>query len=937
MVRTRSLVWILLVALLISAFSPLAVPPTPATAAPLTPRGPIKIEGNGDFTSANGVTGGSGTPADPYVIEGWEIELPGTHGIDVQNTTAHFVIRDVEIEWASENDGVRFENVSNGRVEDSWIHSSSIGINIMDSTNISVARTNVSFNTDNVVVESSSNLTFVENYHMAGNKGVSLVSTWEVSIIDTQFYSVYNRVIDVEQSQNVTAQNYTIATNCWRGMDIRSSSNLTLSSGTISSCLNQGIRAESVDNLTVSGNTLTQTRPGIALFSSSSVTLHNNTIFLNEEDGVTVVDSQGVAIFYNEISLNEEAGVRLSSSLNVSMSGNNFTDDSLFIESSALEHYSSHSISPDNMVNGYPLLYYANCAQLEVDGVSAGQLIVANCTGLQATNLTILNADAAVQLAFVDAGNLTFNALESSRYGMHLLAVSNLSIANNSFAYNELGLLLDTATSVEVFHNDFINNTVQATDNGANAWDGGYPVGGNRWSDYVGVDRCSGPQQDVCPDQDQIGDTPYVIDSDSVDRYPLVLQPNNPPTADFFLTPAVINATAAFTANASLSHDVEDALEDLEVRWDWENNGIWDVDWTSEKEAQHVYTDAGTHTIVLEVRDTGWVPDTAIKDVLIGPNTPPTAVLDVRPIEGDLFTIFDFDASASFDPEDPDESLLVRWDWENDGAWDTFWTPLKTAQHRYLTTGDHTVKLEVMDSGSLTGSVATQVPVTGFRESTLLLRSHPGKPFKVAIPQGWDINWDFEFEEGDAADLYAEGPIEEGVLATITVASQRLLASETDDFLLQTAHDTITLLREDLRFSVKEEPRIMETNNSRAAVFIIEYDDSPILQVIGILASSGHRTLWVIIGTSLNVLVAYYQPMFEAVIRSFTILEAPPDFLGSVLGYVIIGAAAGAAAGVVGWLLYRRRVRKRRSPDGDTESVPPPTTPEDTGEVQKRG
>ncbi|MFO7992497.1 MAG: right-handed parallel beta-helix repeat-containing protein [Thermoplasmata archaeon] len=55
----------------------------------------IVINGNGDYTPANGVTGGSGTEEDPYLIEGWEIDGGDVkeHLIDVQNTDAHFTIK----------------------------------------------------------------------------------------------------------------------------------------------------------------------------------------------------------------------------------------------------------------------------------------------------------------------------------------------------------------------------------------------------------------------------------------------------------------------------------------------------------------------------------------------------------------------------------------------------------------------------------------------------------------------------------------------------------------------------------------------------------------------------------------------------------------------------------------------------------------------------
>jgi len=45
-----------------------------------------------------------------------------------------------------------------------------------------------------------------------------------------------------------------------------------------------------------------------------------------------------------------------------------------------------------------------------------------------------------------------------------------------------------------------------------NNWDDGYASGGNYWSDYNGTDT----------NYDGIGETPYEVDANNTDRYPLV-------------------------------------------------------------------------------------------------------------------------------------------------------------------------------------------------------------------------------------------------------------------------------------------------------------------------------------------------------------------------------------------------------------------------------
>ncbi|MEM3445732.1 MAG: hypothetical protein QW115_07170, partial [Thermoplasmata archaeon] len=62
------------------------------------PHAPIHINGNGEFTSTNGVTGGSGTENDPYIIEGWDIDANGgSYGIWIENTSVYFVIKNCTV------------------------------------------------------------------------------------------------------------------------------------------------------------------------------------------------------------------------------------------------------------------------------------------------------------------------------------------------------------------------------------------------------------------------------------------------------------------------------------------------------------------------------------------------------------------------------------------------------------------------------------------------------------------------------------------------------------------------------------------------------------------------------------------------------------------------------------------------------------------------
>lgn len=95
-----------------------------------------------------------------------------------------------------------------------------------------------------------------------------------------------------------------------------------------------------------------------------------------------------------------------------------------------------------------------------------------------------------------------------------------------------------------------------------------------------------------------------------------------------------------------------------------------------------------------------------------GENTHPTASIAIQPESGSMATIFEFDASGCTDNETSTNQLQVRWDFENDGTWDTNYSTTKTASHQYPQAGTYTILLEVKDAGGLVDTEMKQVTVT---------------------------------------------------------------------------------------------------------------------------------------------------------------------------------------------------------------------------------
>jgi len=128
---------------------------------------------------------------------------------------------------------------------------------------------------------------------------------------------------------------------------------------------------------------------------------------------------------------------------------------------------------------------------------------------------------------------------------------------------------------------------------------------------------------------------------------------NLPPTAIFTSSPDYGIPGTVFRFDASDSYDGEDPLEDLQFRWDWENDGTWDTAWSGDVTAYHSYDEIGTYTVVLEVKDTGDLTDTATDDVLVQEFmitvTEPTASTVWTHFETDLLIEWEYPAVPAGD------------------------------------------------------------------------------------------------------------------------------------------------------------------------------------------------------------------------------------------------------------------------------------------------
>ncbi|MGQ0535603.1 MAG: right-handed parallel beta-helix repeat-containing protein [Methanobacteriota archaeon] len=217
-----------------------------------TPHPPIRIEGDAGFLlPGSGVVGGTGTSADPFRIEGWDITPQGVDGIFVSGTTAHVVIRANCIHDAV----LGFQGYSPDLGLDERIHSA---IYAYDAEHVRIESNLLLRNAAAVTV------TFCECFLIPGTDGVT-----------------------VEFSADVEVRGNTILRSSAAGIRARESSGVSILENTVHGNGQYGIVVYGIPDVVVSGNDVRGHDRGsggvVVVTASPRAGLVGNTVAENEK------------------------------------------------------------------------------------------------------------------------------------------------------------------------------------------------------------------------------------------------------------------------------------------------------------------------------------------------------------------------------------------------------------------------------------------------------------------------------------------------------------------------------------------------------------------------------------------------------------------------------------------------------------------------------
>jgi len=321
-------------------------------------------------------------------------------------------------------------------------------------------------------------------------------------------------------------------------------------------------------NNTVSGNIVTNNHIGFALWGGGNV-LRDNVMLSNEfnfghmdptlgwshpaklrlytNDIDTSNTVEGKPIYYwinqhNKIIPSDAGYVELVNSSNIVIENLTLSNNIVGIVLANSQNIRMKNLNISYIWDSAIALALGSCDNIITNNeltLSNFGVFLSSISPFLTENNTILNNDITgfkgIWLRRSDYNNIFNNYISYGEYGVRLELSSKNTFSGNNVTNNSVAIFLGDSSNNRFHHNNFLNNTKQVyTFDSVNIWDNDYPSGGNYWSDYSGVDEKNGPNQDQLGSEG-IGDTPYVIDANNRDRYPLM----NPWTQPADTTPPV--------------------------------------------------------------------------------------------------------------------------------------------------------------------------------------------------------------------------------------------------------------------------------------------------------------------------------------------------------------------------------------------------------------
>ncbi len=280
-----------------------------------TPHAPIEVSNDIELTAIAG--SGTGTKADPYLIEGWNITTSG-NGISVQSTTKHFIIRDCWIKTgrSSYTTGIVIQNVVEGTaiISNNFCLNNYRGIEIVASASILVVNNTCRSNEEvGISVTGSKNTTVIHN--SCNNNAQSITNSNPVKSL-SYIHPVGGVIVSGSSASRIL--NNTCNHNTGSGIFIRGSTNTTITHNKCSYNTGAGIDIVDTPGLTLRRNSCQRNHMGIEFwtdadpipFLSKNCTLTENLLIENSGYGISLSSASENLLYHNTFLVNNNDAVQ---------------------------------------------------------------------------------------------------------------------------------------------------------------------------------------------------------------------------------------------------------------------------------------------------------------------------------------------------------------------------------------------------------------------------------------------------------------------------------------------------------------------------------------------------------------------------------------------------------------------------------------------------
>ena len=210
-------------------------------------------------------------------------------------------------------------------------------------------------------------------------------------------------------------------------------------------------------------------------------------------------------------------------------------------------------------------------------------------------------------------------------------------------------------------------------------------------------------------------DAPLSVSFDPNPIQPPYYEPPSPPSN----IPPVANITGSrigyvnqsLIFSAQYSYDPDGII--IEYRWDFENDGLFDTEWTKEILSTHSYSNPGNYTIKLQVKDDDQATGITQLFITIIRLTPPLQLPIAHahgPYQAYTNQTFTFYSNDSYDPD----GIIVNYNWD---FGDKTFSYEQNPVHVYTQPGNYIAILTVRDNDNLSNIALASVYIREHKES----------------------------------------------------------------------------------------------------------------------------------------------------------------------------------------------------------------------------